>query len=233
MTNYNAINPGGKEGGNLSKIKIDGTGETKISDNQSDYINIVGDWIFYANHNDMEKLYKMKTDGTEKTKLNDDMPENISAAGDWIYYKVFTGGVGGGTLYKIKPDGSEKTPIGLPKEEGKKEQSGENNNETKTKEAENTQLANNTVQDTKLTEAKAIELVKSVSLLGKEAEITSLGVIKIAADDYIPEEARGKTAYCFDESDSTETTVANYYVDMQGHVYRNTFSSDGKCVKVR
>ncbi|MBL4934272.1 DUF5050 domain-containing protein [Clostridium sp. YIM B02515] len=121
MTNYTRNNPGGKEGGNLSRMKIDGTGETKINDNQSDYINISGDWIFYANYNDMGKLYKIKTDGTEKTKLNDDMPENISVAGDWIYYKVFTGGVGGGTLYKIKLDGSEKTSIGLPKEEVKKE----------------------------------------------------------------------------------------------------------------
>ncbi|MPM67423.1 hypothetical protein SDC9_114345 [bioreactor metagenome] len=87
---------------------------------------------------------------------------------------------------------------------------------------------------TRITEAQAYNLVNSVSHSEyPNSKIEFIGIIKIESSDYIPPEARGLAAYCFDESNDTDTTISNYYVDMQGHVYRNTFSSDGKCVKLR
>ena len=84
------------------------------------------------------------------------------------------------------------------------------------------------------TQAKAYDLVLSVPHLHNDTKIVSLGSIKIDSSSYIPSEARGETAYSFEENDaSTETGLAVYYVDMQGRVYRNTFPMDGKCIKLR
>lgn len=92
----------------------------------------------------------------------------------------------------------------------------------------------NTNTSTVDSETKAYELVMSVPHLDNDTSLDSTGVITIESSSYIPVEARGKTAYSFDEEDeATQTAFAAYYVDMQGHVYRNTCSSDGKCIKLR
>lgn len=94
--------------------------------------------------------------------------------------------------------------------------------------------SNNNTTNTVVSEAKAYELVMSVPHLDNDTKLDFNGIITIESSSYIPAEARGKSAYSFDENDeSTQTSVAGYYVDMQGHVYRNTASSDGKCIKLR
>ena len=52
----------------LYKIKTDGTGKTKLSNDPGRSINVVGDWIYYSNQNDEFKIYKIKTDGTGESK---------------------------------------------------------------------------------------------------------------------------------------------------------------------
>jgi hypothetical protein len=97
--NQSNLNPG------LYKIKTDGTGKTKLSNNGAKSINVVGDWIYYSNGNDKLKIYKIKTDGTGESKLNDDIYiSTTSVMGDWIYYVDEHG-----MLYKIKTDGTEKS----------------------------------------------------------------------------------------------------------------------------
>jgi len=94
--------------------------------------------------------------------------------------------------------------------------------------------SNNNTTSNSVTQAKAYDLVMSVPHLNNNTEIVSLGAIKIESSSYIPSEARGETAYSFEEDDSaTGTAFCAYYVDMQGRVYRNTFPSDGKCIKLR
>jgi hypothetical protein len=61
--------------GKLYKIKTDGTNKTKITDEYASYVNVSGDWIYYSNLNETERvleLYKIKTDGTNRTKINND-----------------------------------------------------------------------------------------------------------------------------------------------------------------
>jgi len=92
----------------LYKIKTDGTGESKLSDDMPMYINVLGDWIYYSNDSDAGKLYKIKTDGTGKTMLSEDAAYYVNAAGDWIYYKNNSDA---SRLYKIKTDGTKKTKV--------------------------------------------------------------------------------------------------------------------------
>lgn len=81
---------------------------------------------------------------------------------------------------------------------------------------------------TSVTQAKAYDLVMSVTQLNNDDKLDFISIITIESSAYIPSEARGKTAYFFEVEGS-----AAYYVDMQGHVYRNTAPSDGKCIKLR
>jgi len=65
-----------------------------------------GDWIYYSNYDDGEKLYKKRINGTEKTKLNDDVSRCINVIGDWIYYRDNKS-----ILYKIHTNGTQHTKM--------------------------------------------------------------------------------------------------------------------------
>jgi len=103
----------------LYKIKTDGTGKTKISDDEWIYFKtnlvLVGDWIYYCDGYDSEKLYKIKTDGTGKAKICDDAPTSINVQAEWIYYcyspESSPLSAPFGELYKIKTDGKGKTKL--------------------------------------------------------------------------------------------------------------------------
>ncbi|MEQ8155760.1 MAG: DUF5050 domain-containing protein, partial [Clostridiaceae bacterium] len=99
----------------LYKAKSDGTGKTKLNDEISRYINVIGDWIYYfgfelGKNNEVvsQGIYKIKTDGTEKSKMSDENCSSIIAAGEWLYYVRWTDF---GELYKMKTDGTSKTKL--------------------------------------------------------------------------------------------------------------------------
>ncbi|GIM30468.1 hypothetical protein CPJCM30710_31340 [Clostridium polyendosporum] len=53
---------------NLFKIKADETDKTRLNNEQSQYINVVDDWIYYV---EPDGIYKIHTDGSNRTKLKD------------------------------------------------------------------------------------------------------------------------------------------------------------------
>lgn len=70
-----------------------------------------GEWIYYSNELDDDKLYKIRTDGTQKQKICDDQARYLNVLDDWIYYvKDY------GTLFKIRIDGTKKIQISKEKE---------------------------------------------------------------------------------------------------------------------
>ncbi|MCK9252154.1 MAG: DUF5050 domain-containing protein [Clostridiales bacterium] len=96
----------------LYRIKTDGTGEEKISDDQTFYLNTDGTWLYFCSGSDDQKLYKMKPDGTEKTKLADVAVRNIVATDGWIYFIDVTDATKPETyrrLFKIRSDGTDRT----------------------------------------------------------------------------------------------------------------------------
>jgi len=92
----------------LYKIRADGSGRTKLSDDGIECINVVGDWVYYKNGSDDFKLYKIRADGSDRTKLNDDYSYNISVVSGWVYYQ---NGSDGYKLYKIRTDGGGRTKL--------------------------------------------------------------------------------------------------------------------------
>ena len=99
----------------LFKVRVDDTEKTKLSEDNANNINVVGDWIYYSAStgvNYMVGIYKIRTDGTEKTKLDEfgtmAMPL-LNVIGDWIYYVGST--EEGHALCKIRTDGTGKTAI--------------------------------------------------------------------------------------------------------------------------
>ncbi len=105
----------------IYKIRTDGSGRTKINDDNSRYLNVVGDWIYYSNYeleglaaaefvdpNRNYNIYKIRTDGNERTQINDDNSLGLKVIDGWIYYRNFSDD---GKLYKIRTDGSDRTKL--------------------------------------------------------------------------------------------------------------------------
>jgi Tol biopolymer transport system component len=89
----------------LSSIKTDGSGLIQLCDEESapEYINVVGDRIYYRNREDRGNIYTMKTDGSDKRALNDVSSIFITVVGDQIYYIATRSNF---NIYKMNTDGS-------------------------------------------------------------------------------------------------------------------------------
>jgi hypothetical protein len=90
----------------LYRMKTDGSGRQKLNDDESWFIDVAGDWVYYSNDSDEGKLYRMKTDGSGRQRLGDDRCIEVDAAGDWIYYVIEGYRIADARLYRVKVDGS-------------------------------------------------------------------------------------------------------------------------------
>ena len=94
----------------MYSIKTDGSGKQKLGDDPispaSLAINVTGDWIYYGNHSDNDKLYKIKTDGSGRQKLSDDPVKNIFIANNRIYANL--GYIENVCLYTMNTNGTDR-----------------------------------------------------------------------------------------------------------------------------
>lgn len=118
----------------LYKIKTDGTGRVKLSDDSIGILLKMGDEIFYRINSmvdnpsaDDGKLFKIKTDGTTRTEIvevadPDKSPMLVGALNGWLYLEdrqpiedsqtdEMPGGYSQITLYRIKTDGSARADL--------------------------------------------------------------------------------------------------------------------------
>ena len=98
----------GSDGYKPYRVKIDGTGRTKIANDETLFMNVAGDWLFYSNLSDGEKLYRVKTDGSQRSKVSDDRVGYLNIDQRFLYY---TNTAQGNALFRIKPDGSERMKL--------------------------------------------------------------------------------------------------------------------------
>lgn len=70
-----------------------------------------GDWIYFANPGDSNRLYRVSTNGFGKQKMADEDPITcINAGSEWLYY--IEGDVDcGGYLMRMRTDGSDKQKL--------------------------------------------------------------------------------------------------------------------------
>jgi hypothetical protein len=74
------------------------------------YAAISGDWIFYINANDGNKIYRIKTDETKGELINSDHARCLNIVDDWIYYfkyKRDKDEILEYSIYKMRLDGSD------------------------------------------------------------------------------------------------------------------------------
>jgi IS1 family transposase len=92
------------------------------------HINVIGDWIYYADYNESEDdygVYKIRIDGSEKQLLHrDSVPiTSINVADDgWVYFSSNMGGYSEqrdtGILYKMRTDGTENQILSTHERDG-------------------------------------------------------------------------------------------------------------------
>lgn len=93
-------------GGKLSKANVDGSGVTKINDDQALFINVINGWIYYCNFSDNGAVYKVKTDGTGRIKLTTDKAQYLYVYNNKLYYLNENDGY---KLYSMNIDGTNRT----------------------------------------------------------------------------------------------------------------------------
>ena len=101
------------DNGQILTVKTDGTELSAVGTAMGNSLNVIGDWIFYSNLSDHEKIYRITTDGRYDEKVFD--VENtccLSIAGGWIYFIQYQGTGDQWTVvdtYKARLDGTGLT----------------------------------------------------------------------------------------------------------------------------
>ncbi|MCM1988561.1 DUF5050 domain-containing protein [Oceanirhabdus seepicola] len=94
----------------LYKKKTDNSSETKICDDASLSINIVGDYIYYTTYG---YIYKIKTDGTDRKQIYEEKVNQIYVVDDFIYYqkmndmKIYKFNITNNETFKVSDDVAE------------------------------------------------------------------------------------------------------------------------------
>lgn len=63
-----------------------------------------GEWIYYQNAADGNRLYRKRPDGSERKRLNDYNSWYINVKADWVYYRATRGD---NYIYRMRKDGSD------------------------------------------------------------------------------------------------------------------------------
>ena len=112
---------------NIYRIRTDGTGLERISDDAGLFLNVVDGWIYYVNRDSNRNLYRIRTDGTGRERLSDHVIYTMHVMDGWVFYNLIPRyaaetliGVTfdddiefseSGYIYKVRTDGTERTRI--------------------------------------------------------------------------------------------------------------------------
>jgi hypothetical protein len=94
--------------GKLSKVKINKSSKTQLSDDSAGFINVIGNWVYYRNISDFSKIYKVGTNGEKRTLICDDAAAYITVIDNWIYYRNDSDGK---KIYKVRTDGKKRAKV--------------------------------------------------------------------------------------------------------------------------
>ncbi|EJO5346817.1 DUF5050 domain-containing protein [Clostridium botulinum] len=80
---------------------MDDYGNYNKATDQANFINVVGDWIYYSNFSDGHKIYTVNKDGNIRRKVNNEWADGLQIVGAWAYYCS-----GSGSINKVRVDGT-------------------------------------------------------------------------------------------------------------------------------
>ncbi len=75
------------DSGKIYRISTDGTNNEKVNDDDSWYINVAGNWIYYRTQEEGRNIYRIRTDGSERERITEDNTWYVNVVGDWVYYR--------------------------------------------------------------------------------------------------------------------------------------------------
>jgi len=98
------------EGGSLYEGKLSGSdaGARIVSTDAAWFINVSGDYIYYSNRDDNNRLYRIRTDGSDRVPLTEGGAWFPTLIDGWIYYISENDQY---QIYKISADGSGRIRI--------------------------------------------------------------------------------------------------------------------------
>ncbi len=76
----------------LYRLRQDGTGLTKISDDQNSlFINVVNDFVYYSNPGDQHRIYRIDIGGNERILLHKEIGvQYLTYSEGWFYYQSYS-----------------------------------------------------------------------------------------------------------------------------------------------
>jgi hypothetical protein len=92
------------EYGAIYKMRSDGNERQRVGTVHGYSLNVVGDWLYFANLDDGCRPYRMRTDGSGLEKLADVWSSFLSVSEDWVYSDGYGDDI---ALCRFRTDGSD------------------------------------------------------------------------------------------------------------------------------
>lgn len=99
----------GNEGGALTVATLGADDARLISSDAAWFINVRGDWVYYSNRDDNNRLYRIRRNGSERSPLTDGPAWFVTVVEDRIYYISEQDDY---NIYRINTDGTDRIRIG-------------------------------------------------------------------------------------------------------------------------
>jgi serine/threonine protein kinase len=96
------------EAGSLKAGKFDGSGAKIISADSAWFINVAGEWIYYSNRDDQNRIYKINVDGSGRTALSEGGSWFVTLVDGWLYYLDESDKY---RIYKVNTEGEGRTRL--------------------------------------------------------------------------------------------------------------------------
>ena len=96
------------EAGSLKAGKLDGSGAKIISADSAWFINVSGEWVYYSNRDDQNRIYKINIDGSGRTAMSDGGAWFVTLVDGWLYYLDESDEY---RVYKVNTEGEGRTRL--------------------------------------------------------------------------------------------------------------------------
>jgi hypothetical protein len=99
----------------IKKVRVDGSERQQITKNLGCLFNVSheGDWLYYIDEEDGNKIYRILTDGTGCQKVTDDCCESLKVTDGWVYYNIYAvyNNHNNNGIYRVRTNGKDRQKI--------------------------------------------------------------------------------------------------------------------------
>ncbi len=96
------------DGGSIYRINVDSNEVEKVNKDDSYFINVADNWIYYSNRNRDFNIYRIQIEGSEHEKITNDRSRYLNVVDDWVYY---INDNDRNKIYRVRLDGNEREKV--------------------------------------------------------------------------------------------------------------------------